>query len=132
MELKVYVAAPFKYKGYAHDIARRIEKQGDIRFVIQSRWHDLGVTTDDKALWETEAHNDVSDVFDCDVMLVLNLEKSEGKAFEQGMAYTLGKPIIIWGEPTNVFHALPNHFRFAHDWDSAWDLLKRLADHRLL
>ena len=126
-ECKVYVAAPFAYKGYAAQIANRIESQGDIRFVVQSRWHD-GVDYDDEALWEDEAHKDVSDVFDCDVMLVLNLAKSEGKAFEQGVAFTLGKPIIVWGEKSHVFHALPHKFKFTYDWDSTWDLLKRIAD----
>ena len=126
-DTKVYVAAPWSFKGYASEIARRIARQGDIRFVVNSRWHELDVTHDDPALHEAEAHNDISDVFDCDVMLVLNLERSEGKAFEQGMAFTLGKPIIIWGTATNVFHAIPHKFKFAHDWDSAWDLLKHVA-----
>ena len=130
-ELRIYIAAPWKFKAYAAQIASKIESQGDLRFVVQSRWHDLTVDDDNTALWEHEAHNDISDVFDCDVMLVLNLEKSEGKAFEQGMAYTLGKPIIVWGEPTNVFHALHHKFKFTYDWDSTWDLLTRLADVRV-
>ena len=51
----------------------------------------------------------MDDIDAADVLVVLNLEKSEGKAFEQGYAYCRRIPVVIVGEPRlNVFQHLPD------------------------
>jgi hypothetical protein len=75
-----------------------------------SRW--LRIHDDDtKDPWarRREAQADWADVLDSDVLLLLNLEKSEGKAVEQGIALQAGIPIIAVGDTySNVFQHLEN------------------------
>lgn len=120
--LKVYIAAPWIKKADAFAAKGLFELAG---IEVTSRWitretpqevsdrYNAGECneSDERHLIE-EAINDVEDVVASDVFVILNLEKSEGKATEFGMAYSLGIPTILVGPRTrNIFYYLPNVFR---------------------
>lgn len=122
MSLKVYVAAPWVAKDQALVAKQAFETAG---IEVTARWitrdtpadisarYNAGETNpaDDQHLTE-EAINDVEDVIKADLFVILNLDKSEGKATEMGMAYALGMPIILVGQRTrNIFYHLPHVFR---------------------
>lgn len=105
---KVYLAAPFVYKIYAQRVRSAFEAAG-IR--VTSRWLDFqlprGESVASAATLRKEAEYDLEDLNDADALVLLNLEKSEGKAFEQGYAVACGLPVIGIGAPANcVFHHL--------------------------
>jgi hypothetical protein len=102
--MKVYIAAPWKRKAEARVAADRLRDAG---YTITSRWIDVhGDTTDPEQL-EIEAGNDLEDIEAADYFVLLNLEPSEGKAVETGIALIEDIPIIGVGKPSNVFHYLP-------------------------
>lgn len=105
-ETKVYVAAPWVHKTQAKEAAAFLESWG---YVITSRWLHFHEDTDVPTELTREALNDVEDVIACDVLVLLNLCKSDGKATELGMAYAWKKPIIVVGNRHgNVFYNLPD------------------------
>jgi nucleoside 2-deoxyribosyltransferase len=57
-----------------------------------------------------QAFNDKRGVEECQVLVLINSDRSEGKAFEQGLAVARRKPIIAVGKlgelSMNVFHYL--------------------------
>jgi hypothetical protein len=75
-----------------------------------SRWQDGWGTKSDAGITDAEkrdeAEKDVADVMVCQCLVVLNWEKSEGKAVEQGIAIARHTPIIVVGAASNVFHSL--------------------------
>ena len=106
-QLKVYVAAPWKHKSTAKAAVERLKSEG---FTVTSRWVDFPGASWDLDVLRLEAQNDWADLKDSHVLVLLNIELSEGKAVEQGIALQLGLPIIGVGEPSkNVFHYLPHY-----------------------
>lgn len=103
--MKIYIAAPWKHKEEARNVAAFLEDQGH---VIVSRWLTQHEDTTDPQKLQDEAIHDLEDVQACQVFILLNLCASEGKATELGMAYILNKPIILVGPKTgNIFYNLP-------------------------
>jgi hypothetical protein len=103
--VKIYVAAPWKRKADARVAADTLELAGH---VVTSRWIDYHGDTDDPEELASEAINDMEDIDEADVFLLLNLEPSEGKAVETGIALVEGLEVIGVGQPSNVFHYLPD------------------------
>jgi nucleoside 2-deoxyribosyltransferase len=114
--IKIYVAAPWAEKAFkAKEAKEKLEAEG---FIVTSRWisfheeksADQSGLAYDKDVLIREAANDVEDVRDCDIVILLNTQKrgeeTSGKAVETGMALAWFKPIIVVGQPTNVFHWL--------------------------
>lgn len=111
--IKIYVAAPWKDKPLAMETAKTLESQG---FFVTSRWinfhedkpADASGLAYDKDVLIREAAQDVEDVFNCDVLILLNTQKrgeeTSGKAVETGMAMAWMKPVIVVGEASNIFH----------------------------
>lgn len=116
--LNVYVAAPWVYKETAKSFAQTLEDEG---FTVTSRWHSKHIEGPDSnktfKMLQTEAQDDVEDILGADALVVLQLEKSEGKAWEQGyyMAlYDLGErdvPVIAVCPENfgNIFQRLPEY-----------------------
>lgn len=81
-ELTIYVAAPWKDRDAARVAAQAFRDAG---FTVTSRWLDLhGADEKDAAVLEQEASNDLEDILKSNGMVILQYQKSEGKAFEQG------------------------------------------------
>ena len=104
--MRIYVAGPWAHRHKAKDAAQTLREAGH---KIVSRWHDIWADADttDPLMLEQEAAMDLQDVDASDVVVVLNIEKSEGKALEQGFALALGIPVVVVGARSNVFHYLP-------------------------
>ena len=108
--MKVYVAGPWMRKAEVIAFAKQLRKVGH---EVTSRWFDhvgdpndpTGATVPLEEI-QFQARQDLEDVRRADVLIVLNLEKSEGKAAETGYAIAFGIPIISVGKRSNIFQAL--------------------------
>lgn len=112
--MKVYLAAPWKNRPEAQAAAAYLESKGHI---ITKRWwehadvrdiNDPNQTDEDRQELVQQAVEDVEGVANCDVFILLNIQYSEGKTVETGLALAYGKPIIVVGKNTNLFHYLVN------------------------
>ena len=108
----VYIAAPWVRKAEAISAGREIEAAGHI---VTSRWFyhgDGGNAMDSTGITQPienireQAWEDIEDVCSSDVLVVLNLEKSEGKAVETGIAIASNIPIVSVGPRSNIFQTL--------------------------
>jgi hypothetical protein len=106
--MRIYIAAPWKHRDKAKDAQQAFQAAG---FAVISRWIDFHGESTDPAVLAREAKNDWEDLLSCDVLIVLNIELSEGKATEQGVALQAGIPIVGVGEPSvrNIFGYLPHY-----------------------
>ena len=112
---KIYLACPWARKDLAAEGKLTLEAAG---FVVTSRWitdhadkpADQSGLDFDATMLKTEAMHDVEDIYNCDIMVLLNTQKrgeeTSGKAVETGIAMAWLKPVIVVGERTNVFHYL--------------------------
>lgn len=112
--MKLYLAAPWADRKEMEARAHHFELYDH---VITWKWWN----TDDileRSGYDSElalqATHDVKGVLDADIVVLFNTSKSEGKAFEQGVAVTSKKPILAIGKlgdgtSANVFHYLPNY-----------------------
>lgn len=101
----IYLAGPWKRREEVRKTRDVLVKAG---FNITSRWldaPDLDQTNADSMV--QEAKHDLEDILDADIMIVDNLEVSEGKSVEQGIALILDIPIIVIGKRSNVFQYMP-------------------------
>lgn len=120
---KIYVAAPWIHKETAR-AARDVLVEGG--FEVTSRWLDIHTDVQEndpkKADYLAEqAIHDVTDVNNADILILLNISKSEGKAVETGLALAWNKPVILVGERTNIFHWLP--IPITHDIIGAMEII---------
>ena len=104
MSYNVYVAAPWVRREEAIRAANEIDDAG---FNITSRWLLFHGESSDPAVLAVEAQHDLHDVRYSHALVLLNLEQSEGKAVETGIALALRRLGIVVGEPSNIFHHLP-------------------------
>lgn len=112
---KIYVAAPWADRELAKEAKLKLEADG---FEVTSRWIEkhLPKPSDqsglgyDRVILIQEAGHDVEDVFNADIVILLNTQKrgeeTSGKAVETGMAMAWMKPVIVVGEISNIFHYL--------------------------
>lgn len=105
MRVKIYIAAPYPLRDEAIRVMRMLEVGG---LEVTSRWLKA---PDDLA--DEHARKDLDDVAAADVLLALNPEGwanqgTGGRHVELGYAIALGKPIVLVGERTNIFHYLSN------------------------
>ena len=101
--IPIYLAAPWVDREYAKSVSTTLVSAG---FSITEPWWDHPDTTNNEELQE-QAWKDFLGVISADCVIVLNTSKSEGKAVETGLALARKIPVIVVGEPTNIFHHLP-------------------------
>jgi nucleoside 2-deoxyribosyltransferase len=108
--MKVYVAAPWVRREDAKAFGERLLNAG---IVVTSRWFNhQGDPSDntggklDPVEVQRQAREDIFDVCQADFLVVLNLERSEGKAVETGIAISNGIPVISVGKRSNIFQSL--------------------------
>lgn len=107
--MKAYVAAPWTRRKEASEIAEALERRG---WTVTHDWWNHECGDDDYRTLRDHAARDRNAVMSCDVFVLLNFEKSEGKAVETGMALARhrqsGAPLLIGVGPryTNIFHHL--------------------------
>lgn len=107
--MKVYLAAPWRQQARARRVAEFFESAG---MEITSSWlshapggDSAGTGVPVRELQE-QAHRDISDILRSDYMIVLNYEKSEGKAVETGIALQAGITVVSVGPRSNIFQTL--------------------------
>ena len=104
--LKIYLAAPWTDKIIAQNAAEKFREAG---FEITSQWLTSEDTDDPEAL-KAHALRDISDLLSSNMLVLLNTQErgyeTSGQAVETGIAIAWLKPIIMVGDPTNVFHYL--------------------------
>lgn len=110
--MKVYVAAPWVRRPEAIDFGKRLVAAGH---ELTCHWftHETdgdptdstGITCNPISIIQ-QAVEDINDVRRADVLIVLNLQKSEGKAVETGVALANKIPVISVGPRSNIFQAL--------------------------
>lgn len=110
VKLKIYIAAPWVRKEDAKKYAATVERMG---YAVTSRWFhhdgnpgDSSGSTAPKERIIKQAHEDIEDIHNSHGLIVLNLERSEGKAVETGIALEIGIPIASVGPRGNIFLAL--------------------------
>ena len=110
--MRVYIAAPWVRKADAIMAGWDVEAAGH---TVTSRWFhhgDGGDAMDSTGITQPignireQAWDDIEDVCGSDVLVVLNLEKSEGKAVETGIALIQNIPVISVGKRGNIFQTL--------------------------
>lgn len=123
--MNVYLAAPWTHKEEAARFANVLEAAGH---AITKKWWEhrevpgylaSGISTANRDELAQQAAEDIAGVFLADAFVLLNYEKSEGKAVETGVALALGvlqaknilvggpKRFILVGTGTNLFHYIP-------------------------
>lgn len=115
--MRVYVAAPWVRKADAINAGKLLEHNG---FEVTSRWfyHEgdptdsTGLKCDDSAIIQ-QALEDIEDVLSADILMILQLEKSEGKAVETGIAIANDIPFIVVGARSNIFQILGEGFFYS-------------------
>lgn len=101
--MRLYLAAPWADRDLARRLADDLEADGH---TITLPWWDHPVS-DDAGELQHQAEEDYDGVRSAEVFVLLNSQKSEGKATELGMALVYHMPIIIVGERKpgqNIFH----------------------------
>ena len=101
----VYLAARSEDRDAA--AALRLEL-ADLVITCTARWLDVA---DLSGINGAEAEMCFTDIVAADVFVLLSRQESfrdstGGHHVETGIAITLGKPIVLYGEPQNVFHGL--------------------------
>lgn len=121
--MTIYFAAPWARRAEALNMARIMTMHG---LTVKSRWLTLHVETIDATVLHDEAIQDIRDLDTADVLFLWNPELSEGKAFEQGVAYQQCKPIVALGAPSMIFHHLTT-YTWTSTLAEAITVLKRLS-----
>lgn len=117
--MTVYLAAPWARKPSAIMAKRFLQFYG---IDVVSTWTEQA-DTDDPVEMRRNAMSDRDELYRADVLVLLNLQKSDGKATEMGMALGLEKPVIVvGGREGNIFYWLPEPRHVPH-MGAAVDLL---------
>lgn len=102
--VKIYVAAPWVRRADAQAAADVLRANG---YVITRDWWNHEGEIEDTPLMRRHAVDDVDAVEQADAVVVLNLEKSEGKAVETGVAIAHRIPVVSVGNlRPNIFSTL--------------------------
>jgi nucleoside 2-deoxyribosyltransferase len=134
---RVYLAGPFASRPIL--ALARTELQ-QIGWTVSSRWPDSTEDSDTDTSAEVQAQAAVADLEDIrqasDLVVVFTAQSvglrpavSGGRHVETGYALALRLPVIVVGEPENVFHHLPQ-VTVVPDWHQAvLELADRLVQH---
>ncbi len=118
-KIAVYLASDFGRYPYVELVARSLEAKTDA-IVVVSRWHatpsdeEVAAEGTTKALVPPAALEiallALEDIGRCDTFVVFTTGEFArgGRHFETGLAYGLGKHILVVGPEEHAFHSLPN------------------------
>lgn len=122
--MRIYIAAPYAVRDYLRPFADSLAREGHI---ITASWldatHEIHAGTletapdldDDYA--EAHARQDVDEVAQSDIVVLVTWPTAQSLAFgqdlggnsggrhvETGVALALDIPVLVWGQPENIFH----------------------------
>ncbi|MCL8026331.1 hypothetical protein [Nocardioides bruguierae] len=138
--MKVYLAGPYAARSTLHTYAAELEPIG---IEVTSSWlketHEITPGTEKAATDLTDdevsahARMDIADVRTADLLVLftaasVGCEGGGGRHIETGMAIALSKPVLVVGEPENVFHRMGSPVFVFPDWHATLiDLARRHA-----
>jgi nucleoside 2-deoxyribosyltransferase len=123
-KIKIYLAASWSRKAEIADVAKELQKEG---YIITSRWLNQekvvkGISLE--AFRRQRAKIDVADVKRADVLVRFSDDLSRkfvpsnlatgARMFETGLAYALGKKIIVVSGHQPIFDYLPTIMHVRH------------------
>jgi nucleoside 2-deoxyribosyltransferase len=133
--MRLYLAAAY---GRKNEIRKYAQQATDEGLYVTSRWleepHDpntkMSEVTDE--FLESVAVQDFDDIDAADVLVFWAEDQDKqpprgGRHVEMGIAIGRNIPIIVIGNPENVFHHLPKNYisiEFFDTWESALEFLK--------
>jgi nucleoside 2-deoxyribosyltransferase len=143
--MRIYLAAPYAARAQVREYAAELERIG---FTSSASWleetHEInsgttGAATDiDDAAVAAHASTDLRDIERSDALVLLTGNAlgldaahsgSGGRHVETGYAIALAKPVLVVGEPENVFHRLGRACTVVKNWHEAIiELSARLVD----
>jgi nucleoside 2-deoxyribosyltransferase len=129
--MKVYLAAPYGARETIRGLAEEITRIG---FTVTASWlqetHEINDGTQgaavalDPAQVAVHAATDLRDIDNSDLLVLftaanVGVEGGGGRHVETGYAIAKGLPVLVVGEPENVFHRLPAKALSVPDWHEA-------------
>lgn len=109
--MKIYLASPFEKQAEMRTLRKVFQKDGHS---VIARWLDepAEAFSAGDIHFQNHALRDLEDITACDLVVVNNPSDyfhagTGGRHVELGFALGLKKEVILYGWPSNVFHALP-------------------------
>lgn len=116
----IYLAAPWAHKAAARIARTALQAAG---YTVTSDWIDQHDDTANPVDLAEQAIHDFNQVRKADILVILNLAKSEGKATELGVALASGKSVFLVGPRTiNIFYHMPT----VHQVDTVQEVINAL------
>lgn len=140
--MKIYLAAPYASRDAIRTYAAEIRSIG---ITVTSSWldeeHEINAGTEGAATSLTDeqvdkhAQADLRDIRESDLLVLftaayVGTEGGGGRHVETGIALALNKPVLVVGEPENVFHRTTGVFTFPNWHATTLDLARRFANGR--
>lgn len=140
--MKIYLAAPY---GSRETIRTCAAEARSIGITVTSSWldedHEINAGTEGAAPALTDeqvdqhAQTDIREVRDSDLLVLftaayVGTEGGGGRHVETGIALALNTPVLVVGEPENVFHRTAGVFTFPSWHAVCLDLARRFANDR--
>ena len=137
--MKIYLAGPYRSRAQLQRFAAELTALG---FDVTSRWleetHEINAGTEGAApalpdaVVAAHAETDLIDIEISEALVLftsayVGVEGGGGRHVETGYAIARSKPVIVVGEPENVFHRLSSGVHRVTDWAHAKDTLRRWA-----
>lgn len=142
--MKIYLAGPYVARDQLNEYADELRAIG---YTVVSTWlaekHEIndgttGAAPDlEDSVVSTHARTDLNDIDRADVLVLFTLRAvqvgitastSGGRHVETGYAIARGIPVLVVGEPENVFHRMSSGVHCAPTWHAAViDLAARLV-----
>lgn len=118
--MRIYVAGPWVRRPEIREIAKQFEAAGH---EVTSRWlyehegdpNDASGSSSPVDYIRFQAREDVYDVRRSQAFVIINLQKSEGKAVELGVALSAGIPVYSVGPRFNIFCSLGTEVETVQD-----------------
>lgn len=131
---KLYLAAPYSWRDQLREHAKVLRANG---FIVTASWLQERQAPDsdlnDGTLQGLKLHakNDVRDIQEADGLILFTIPptsamKRGGRHVEFGIAYALGKQVILCGPRENIFHYLKEVAQF----DTFPEVLQHLVDQK--
>lgn len=136
--MKVYLAAPYGARDFARTLADDLRSNGcEITSTWLSESHEITPGTERAATDLTDevvrAHvlNDFKDIREANLFILLTAavcgtEGGGGRHVETGYAMAQYTPVVVVGEPENVFHRMGEDVAICPTWGEAVDHVRSL------